>query len=224
MGIADAVCQLMRHPQVPLGATTSRPAGDRPMHALQRQRPGDAAGLARPQRQQQVARLEVGPAHGIDEAQADGRRPADVDAGELLSGDPAGVAAAEPEPAQADLPAPQEQGPEGPSRRARDLHADRLEDGPQGRRPLVDVAADQELQGRAASQLQGRAAGRPAGGRQVFPRRLAAAAGVGQGVRPPRRSSGPRASPVGSDSRARRYSVAARSKARASAAWAAAKA
>ena len=50
--------------------------------------------------------------------------------------------------------------------------------------PLVDVAADQELQGRAASQLQGLGAGRPAGGRQVFPRRLAAAAGVGQGVRP----------------------------------------
>ena len=117
-----------------------------------------------------------------------------------------GVAAAEAEPAQAELQPPQEQGPEAPagacsaaSCRPRPRTVRRAAE------PLVDVAADQELHGRAASELERPRRRRPRRRPPGIPAPPRRPARRWPGRRPSFvRSCGPPSSPGGRSSRARR--------------------
>ena len=190
------------------------PARRRDESRLNRQGPRDPIGLTGFQCQEQAPGLEIGAPDRVHDAQPAGRRPADIDAGQLLRGDLARVAEMEPESAQADQEPAPEQGQHGPSRRARKDHPDCLQDGVQLREPLIDMAADQELHRGTTPEVECLGDRGTTGRGKILPRCVGTTPGVRQGIpdadpEPSRLGSSP-----GRSSRARRYSFAARSKAR----------
>ena len=126
---------------------------DREVGGLERQRPRHAVGLAGPQREQQVARLEVRPADHVHQRQAGRDRPAGIDAQQVAGGNSRLVALAEAEPARRRA----RRAPGAATARPRaafgQLHAERRQDRAHDAHALVDVAADQELLGGAPLQL-----------------------------------------------------------------------
>ena len=89
----------------------------------------DPIGLSRSQRQQEASGLEVRRPDRVDDPQTVGRCPADVDPGQVLRGDLAGVAEAKMESTQADLDPIQDQGHDGAPGRGRKGHPDGFQDG-----------------------------------------------------------------------------------------------
>ena len=167
------------------GAGCARPRSRRGL-ASKHQGPADPIGLTRPQRQQEASRLEVRRPDRVDDSQTVGRRPADLDPGQVLRGDLAGVARAKMESTQADLDPIQDQGHDGAPRRARKGHPDRFQDRTELRESFVEVARDSGTAWRRARRSSKRLGDRGPGGRgEVFPRRLGAAPGVRQGIREP---------------------------------------
>ena len=123
------------------------------MRGFHRQGPGDPGRLAGGEREEQPARLKIGPPDRVDDAQAGAGRPAHIDSGQVGRGDLAGIALLEAEPSEPEASPLDKQRNQGLPGGDGQGHSDRFQDSSQRGKPFVDVAADQELHGRPALEL-----------------------------------------------------------------------
>ena len=93
MGVVEPGRQRLG-PRQELGDAAPAGAAGRLVGGLVGQGADLPGGVARPQGQQQVARLEAGPADPVNPAQADRGQPGDVDSEQLMRGDHTGRARA----------------------------------------------------------------------------------------------------------------------------------
>ena len=182
IGLLDALRQIGRRVDETRGSLAAAVPAHGDVGRLHGQGPRDAVRLARLQREDQVAGLEVRAAHHVEHRQPDPERPARVDPQERVDRNLGLVARAEAQAAQAHLRPPEEQGKDRPPIRPRQRHVELGEDDIQGPPRVREVAADEELLGGAAVEIDRGRGARLLRRRQVRFGRLRATARVGQGI------------------------------------------
>ena len=125
--------------------------------------------------------MEVEPAYEVDQTKAGGDRPASVDPSELVGRDFSALTG-EMESSQMDLQSPEEHRHEGPELGAGESHSQGMKHHIKYAKPLVDIAAGQELGRGLASQIKRLVLGRRRGRGEKLGRGLRTAAGICQGV------------------------------------------
>src|SRR5947209_1737402 len=146
------------------------------------QSPGDAIGLARPERQQQVMELEQRGADGIHQAEPDDTGPRYINISYNIWIDTFDVPRAETQSAQSEKSSPDHEGQEGPPGCIREFDIDCVEDGSQVYDAFVDVATYQRLECGPSPEIQDFGGVRPLARSQVFPCSLGSAFGIPQRI------------------------------------------